>query len=93
MQWMQKIQSVLDEVNSKTGINAGAIAPAAFGGIVGALLTGKSGQKMLGNALLVGGGAALASVLWNKYSAAPRSPRMQRCSKFLLFPIRAWHVL
>lgn len=75
MQWMQKIQSVLDEVNNKTGINAGAIAPAALGGIVGALLTGKSGQKMVGNALLVGGGAALASVLWNKYSGRTALPQ------------------
>ena len=86
MQWMQKIQSVLDEVNNKTGINAGAIAPAAFGGIVGALLTGKSGQKMVGNALLVGGGAALASVLWNKYSARTAQPQNGTAQQIPAFP-------
>lgn len=86
MQWMQKIQSVLDEVNNKTGINAGAIAPAAFGGIVGALLTGKSGQKMVGNALLVGGGAALASVLWNKYSARTAQPQNAPSQQISAFP-------
>ena len=66
MQWMQSVQTVLSDLNKKSGNVAGTVAPAAIGGIVGALLTGKKGRRIAGNALLIGGGAALASVLWKK---------------------------
>lgn len=69
MQWMQSVQTVLSDLNKKSGNVAGTVAPAAIGGIVGALLTGKKGRRIAGNALLIGGGAALASVLWKKYTS------------------------
>ncbi len=43
------------------------LAPAALGGLVAALLTGETARKWAGNALIVGGGAALGAVVWNKY--------------------------
>ena len=73
MQWMEKVQTVLGDLNMKSEATNNALVSAAIGGIFGALLAGKTGRKIAGNALMVGGGAVLASVLWNKYKPRPQS--------------------
>ncbi len=45
----------------------GLLGPAALGGLAAILFSGSAGRKVAGNALLMGGGAALVSMLWKKY--------------------------
>ncbi|WP_147198424.1 tellurite resistance TerB family protein [Pantoea sp. CCBC3-3-1] len=72
--WLQQIQTVLG--SSKQGGNGGEglskmLAPGALGGLAGMLIASKSSRNLLlkygKNALIVGGSAAAAAVLWNKY--------------------------
>ena len=43
------------------------LAPAALGGLVGALVGTKKVREFFGGALLMGGGAVLGAVVWNRY--------------------------
>lgn len=73
--WMQQIQSLLGQKNdvSKSGSEGlnNLLVPGLLGGLAGLLIGNKSSRKMAGklgkNALIIGGGAALGAVLWNKY--------------------------
>lgn len=82
--WLQQIQSMLgDKANAMGGAeNLGKLlAPTALGGLVGVLLANKSSRKMVGklgkNALIVGGGAAIGAVLWNKYKQRVKETHQQ----------------
>ena len=46
---------------------AGLLGPAVLGGLAGALMTNKTARKYAGSALLIGGGAALGTMIWKKY--------------------------
>ena len=52
---------------SSLGNLAEMLGPAALGGLLGAFVSGGNMRKMAGNALLVGGGAILGNMLWDKY--------------------------
>ncbi|MFI8415674.1 tellurite resistance TerB family protein [Serratia sp. NPDC078593] len=74
--WMQQIQSMLGQKAGTLGGSEGIgklLAPTALGGLVGVLLANKSSRKLVGkwgkNALVIGGGAAVGAVLWNKYKS------------------------
>ncbi|RWR03830.1 membrane protein [[Pantoea] beijingensis] len=71
--WLQQIQSVLGNHNNKSSGEglAKMLAPGALGGLAALLVTSKSSRKLLTkygkNALILGGGAAAGTLLWNKY--------------------------
>lgn len=71
--WMSQLQSLLGDGKGATGTQglSKLLAPAALGGLAGVLLGNKSMRKQVGklgkNALLLGGGAAIGTLLWNKY--------------------------
>ena len=69
MNWLQDVQSIIggEKSGGALGNLGNLLAPAALGGLVGALLAGGSARKFAGNALLIGGGATLGVALWNKY--------------------------
>ena len=71
MNLLQNIQSMLGQKGSGGGLDnlANLLAPAALGGLVGALLTNKTAREYGMNALLIGGGAVLGTTLWNKYKS------------------------
>jgi len=72
--WLQQIQSVLAKKGGEGKSGGGLsdmLAPGALGGLAAMLISSKSSRKLLtrygGKALIVGGGAAAGTVLWNKY--------------------------
>ncbi|AOP42157.2 tellurite resistance TerB family protein [Edwardsiella piscicida] len=71
--WMDQLQSLLGDAKRGGGGDGlgKLLAPAALGGLAGVLLGNKSVRKQAGklgkNALLLGGGAAIGALLWNKY--------------------------
>ena len=71
MSLLDNLQSMLGGAQSKGSSDANPLgsllAPAALGGLMGALMGNKSTRKLTGNVLLLGGGAALAATLWKKY--------------------------
>ncbi|MEM6159052.1 DUF533 domain-containing protein [Erwinia sp. P6884] len=71
--WLQQIQSLMGN-HSKAGGGEGLskmLAPGALGGLAAMLIGSKSSRNLLlkygKNALIIGGGAAAGTVLWNKY--------------------------
>ena len=79
MALLNNLQSILGGQGQGSGQNQGSpltslLAPAALGGLMGALMSNKKARKVTGNVLLLGGGAALATVLWNKYKNRPGTP-------------------
>lgn len=76
MALLDNLQSILGGQAQGSGQNqanplTNLLAPAALGGLMGALMSNKKARKVTGNVLLLGGGAALATVLWNKYKNRP----------------------
>ncbi|QPR29309.1 DUF533 domain-containing protein [Edwardsiella hoshinae] len=75
--WLDQLQSLLGSGApvGKTGTEglSKLLAPAALGGLAGVLMGNKSMRKKAGklgkNALLLGGGAAIGTLLWNQYRA------------------------
>lgn len=84
---------------------SGLLGPAALGGLMGAIMGTKSGRKVAGSALLIGGGALLGKTLWDKYKgsiasdnagrpgfgAGPSAPdeRAQRIVRALIFAAKS----
>ncbi|WP_333897664.1 tellurite resistance TerB family protein [Mixta calida] len=83
--WLQQLQQMLG--NKNLG-NAGAkaqggsealnkmLAPGALGSLAGLLISSKTSRNLLAkygkNALIIGGGAAAGTLLWNKYKQRVR---------------------
>lgn len=65
--FLGSLQSMLKNKSDQAGGMAHLLGPAALGGLVGALFANKRGRTVVGNTAMVGGGAALATMLWNKY--------------------------
>ncbi len=83
--WLQQIQSILGQKSNGEKPESGGLndllMPGVLGGLAGLLLTNKSSRKMVGsagkNALVIGGGAALGAVLWNKYKQRVKETQQQ----------------
>ncbi len=74
MALLDNLQSILgggQNQNQSGSTLTNLLAPAALGGLMGALMSNKTTRKATGSVLLVGGGAALATALWNKYKNRP----------------------
>ncbi|MBQ4133781.1 MAG: tellurite resistance TerB family protein, partial [Desulfovibrionaceae bacterium] len=75
MALLDNLQSLLGggQSHGQSGSNplGSLLAPAALGGLMGALMGNKKTRGVTGNVLLLGGGAALAATLWNKYKNRP----------------------
>lgn len=83
--WLQQIQSILGQKSNGEKPESGGLndllMPGVLGGLAGLLLTNKSSRKMVGsagkNALVIGGGAVLGAVLWNKYKQRVKETQQQ----------------
>ncbi|WP_185955879.1 tellurite resistance TerB family protein [Limnobaculum zhutongyuii] len=83
--WLQQIQSILGQKSNGENRESGGLndllMPGVLGGLAGLLLTNKSSRKMVGsagkNALVIGGGAVLGAVLWNKYKQRVKETQQQ----------------
>ncbi|MBK5145131.1 DUF533 domain-containing protein [Budviciaceae bacterium BWR-B9] len=83
--WLQQIQSILGQKSNGENHESGGLndllMPGVLGGLAGLLLTNKSSRKMVGsagkNALVIGGGAVLGAVLWNKYKQRVKETQQQ----------------
>ncbi|MCD1124862.1 DUF533 domain-containing protein [Jinshanibacter sp. LJY008] len=83
--WLQQIQSILGQKGNGENRESGGLndllMPGVLGGLAGLLLTNKSSRKMVGkagkNALVIGGGAVLGAVLWNKYKQRVKETQQQ----------------
>ncbi|STV40110.1 membrane protein [Klebsiella pneumoniae subsp. ozaenae] len=79
--WLHQLQSLLGQQGAspvrRVRQKGAALLPGAIGGLAGLLVASKSSRKLLAkygtSALLAGGGAVAATVLWNKYQQKMRA--------------------